>query len=201
MESADALKNSNGEITIDSIEAYADKLFKNTPASEAVEQMKSDLTKALAQAESVVKEKVNEMAKEYKPQIENAVTNARQILSSVESMMSILPESVKTVINEASADLKDILAEVETVLKRETIEVCELRSFANRLDKKAGEYLNKIQADLTEAELAEIETRKTAVVNKMSEQKQALEKALDDAAKAAKDYLSELKEARKNASK
>ena len=201
MESADALKNSNGEITIDSIEAYADKLFKNTPASEAVEQMKSDLTKALAQAESVVKEKVNEMAEEYKPQIENAVTNARQILSSVESMMSILPESVKTVINEASADLNDILAEVETVLKRETIEVCELRSFANRLDKKAGEYLNKIQADLTEAELAEIETRKTAVVNKMSEQKQALEKALDDAAKAAKDYLSELKEARKNASK
>ena len=37
MESADELKNSDGEITVESIEAYADKLFKNTPASDTLE--------------------------------------------------------------------------------------------------------------------------------------------------------------------
>ncbi len=198
MESADALKNSKGEITVYSIEAYADKLFKNTPASETLEQTKAALTEALAQAESVIKEKVNQMTAEYKPQIESALASARQVVSAVESM---IPDAVKNVLNESVSDLKEILAEIDVIIADGNIELSELRNFANRLDKKATEYLNKIKADLSEEELAEIETRKAAAIAKMSEQKQALDKALDDAAKAAKDYLSELKEARKNANK
>ncbi|MDE7071256.1 MAG: hypothetical protein K2O86_04725, partial [Clostridia bacterium] len=66
---------------------------------------------------------------------------------------------------------------------------------------KATEYLNKIKADLSEEELAEIEKRKEAVIAKMADQKQVLEKALDYAEKTAKDYLSKLKEERKNIEK
>ncbi len=198
MESADELKNSKGEVTVDSIEAYADKLFKNTPASEALEQTKAALTEALSQAETVIKEKVNEMTAEYKPQIESALTSARRILTTVENTM---PDSIKTVLNTCTADLKEILAEVDAILAGDKIELDDLRDKADRLDEKAQEYLNKIKADLSEEELTELETRRTAAIEKMSAQKQALDKALDDAAKAAKDYLSGLKEARRNASK
>ena len=198
MESADALKNSKGEITVDSIEAYADKLFKNTPASETLEQTKGALTKALAQAESVIKEKVNEMTAEYKPQIETALASARQVTATVESL---IPEGIKNAFNTVTSDLKDILNEIDGIIAGEKLDLNVLRDKANRLDEKATEYLNKIKADMSEEEFAEVEARKAAAIAKMSEQKQALDKALDDAATAAKDYLSQLKEARKNAVK
>jgi len=197
MESADALKNSKGEITIDSIEAYADKLFKNTPASETLERTKAALTEALSQAETVIKEKLNESAAEYKPQIQAALQSARQIVASVDGMMSSMPESIKAVINTTTADLKDVLDEIEAMLAGEKIEIDVLREKANRLESKATEYLNKIKADLSEEEWAELEEREAAAVSRMSEQKEALDKALDEAAKAAKEYLAGLKEARK----
>ncbi len=201
MESSDALENSKGEITVDSIEAYADKLFKNTPASETLEQTKAALTEALSQAETVIEEKVNEMTDEYKPKIENALTSARGILTAVENMMSSLPDSIKTALDTCTKELKDILAEIDTILVGDKIELDDLRDKADRLDKKARDYLNKIKADLSEEEWAELETKRKAAIEKMSTEKQALDKALDDAAKAAKDYLAQLKEARKNAAK
>ncbi|MGN0813382.1 MAG: hypothetical protein ACI4MQ_07740 [Candidatus Coproplasma sp.] len=198
MESADALKNSKGEITVNSIEAYADKLFKNTSASETLELTKAALTEALAQAEAVIEEQINEMTAEYKPQIESALVSARQIMATVDNLMSSMPESIKTVLNSATADLNDILAEVDTILAGDKIELDELRDKANRLEVKANEYLDKIKADLSEEEWEELEMRKTAAIEKLSAQKQALDEALDEAAKAAKDYLANLKEARKN---
>ncbi len=201
MESADVLKNSEGKITVDSIEAYADKLFKNTPASETLEKTKAALTKALSEAEAVIKENVNEMTAEYKPQIESALAGARRILASVEKMMVSMPDSIKTVLNTCTADLKEILAEIDTILAGDKIEIDDLRDRADRLDEKAQDYLKKIKADLSEEEWKELETRRLETIEKMSAQKQAFEKAIDDAAKAAKDYLAELKEARKNSVK
>ena len=197
MESADALKNSDGEITIESVEAYADKLFKNTPASETLEQTKAALTEALSQAETVLKEKLNEMAEEYKPQIEAALQSARQIIASVDQMLSAMPESIKNILDTATADLKEILDQIDAMLNGEKIELDELREKTNRLEAKADDYLNKIKADLSEEEWAELQAREAAAIAKMSEQKATLDKALDDAAKAAKDYLAGLKEARK----
>ncbi len=163
--------------------------------------MKEDLTEALSQAESIVKGKVNEITAEYKPQIESAMTSARQILATVENMMNNLPEPIKAVMDDATSNLEAILAEIDGILDGDKIELSELRSLANRLDERATEYLNKIKADLSDEELAELEKRKEAVIAKMSDQKQVLEKALNDAEKIAKDYLSKLKEARKNSEK
>ena len=199
MESADALKNANGEITVESIEAYADKLFKNTQASDELEKTKAALTKALTQAESVMKEEINDLTDEYKPQIEAALQNTRQIMATVEAMTSALPESMKTALNNATADLKDILSEIDAILIDDEIRLDVLKEKADRLEVKANEYLDKIKADLSEEEWAELESRKAAVVDKMTEQKKTLEKALDDAEKAAKEYLENLKKERKPA--
>ena len=115
--------------------------------------------------------------------------------------MNNLPEPIKAVMDDATSNLEAILAEIDGILDGDKIELSELRSLANRLDERATEYLNKIKADLSDEELAELEKRKEAVIAKMSDQKQILEKALDDAEKIAKDYLSKLKEARKNSEK
>lgn len=196
MESADALKNSNGEITVESIEAYADKLFKNTPASQTLEQTKVALTEALKSAESVIKEKVGELSAEYRPQIENAMQSAQTILASIENAFAVLPDSIKNVLNSSMADLREILGEMQTMLDDGTIDITELRGFADSMDAKAQEYLDKIDADLSQEEKAELEQRKAAAVSKMTAEKAKFEKALDDAAKAAKEYLQGLKEER-----
>lgn len=174
-------------------------LFKNSPASEILEQKKADLTAALNQAETVIKEKIDEITTEYKPQIEATLTVARQILASVETIMNTMPESIKTVLNTATADLKIILSEIDSLLDGDKIELSELRDKANRLDAKAQEYLNLIKTDLSKEELQELEDKRLAVIEKMTAQKQELEQALEDAEQAAKDYLAELKDARKNA--
>jgi len=197
MESAEALKNRDGEITVQSIEAYADKLFKNTPASETLEQTKAALTEALSQAESVLQEKANELSEEYKPQIEAALNNARNILATVEGMFQMMPDAVKKAMETYTKDLKDILAQIDSILSGEKIELDELRASADRLEEKAKEYYDKIKADLTEEEWAELEAKRDAEIAKYSAQKQELDKTLDEAAKAAKQYLSEQKEARK----
>jgi len=198
MESADALKNADGEVTVESVEAYADKLFKNTPASEALEQTKAALTEALAQAEAAIKAKVNEMTEEYKPQIEAALANARNILAAVEKLFNNLPDLVKSAMDSCTKDLKEILEQINSVLAGEKIELDDLRALADRLESKAEEYLDKIKADLTDEEWAELEAKKAAEIAKYSAQKQELEEALDEAAKAAKDYLARLKEERLN---
>ena len=198
MQSSEPLKNADGEVTVQSIEAYADRLFKNTPASDALEQTKNALSEALASAELVIKEKVSEMAAEYKPQVERAVESARQILTSVETAFSVLPSSVISVLNTATADLKDVLTEFDAILEGETLDVKVLREKANFLQQKADEYLDLIEKDLSEEELAAIEERKASVINGMQSYKTAFEQALDEAANAAKEYLTARKDARKN---
>lgn len=197
MESAEPLKNSKGEITIESIEAYADKLFKNTPESEQLEEMKAALTAALKQIETTVKEEVGKILAQYKPQIEQALKNAREIIDSVSKIMSSLPESIQSVIKTSIAELKNILDEIDRIISGEKIDLEVLRKQANRLQEKATEYLDKIKADLTEEEWAELEARRTAAIERMTEQKKAFEKALNKAENEAKDYLAQLKELRK----
>lgn len=197
MESADELKNSDGKITVASVEAYADKLFKNSEAGEALEQKKAALSAALAQAETVAKEEANELSEAYKPQIEAAVATARQVLTTMESLFVLVPENVTAALHTATADLKEILAAIDEVTADGKIELDELKEQASRLEAKANEYLEKIKADLSEEERKELEERKAKVVAAMTQQKQAFEKALDDAAKAAKDYLADLKAERK----
>lgn len=193
MDSTDALKNSNGEITVESIEAYADKLFKNTPASDTLEHTKVALSEALAQAEAVIKEQVNDISAEYKPQIESALTNAREILTTVDSMFESMPEMMKNLMESCKKDLKDILAQMDAILDGDKIQLSALRALSDRLNGKAQEYLDKIKADLTAEEWEEVQAKREAEIAKFTEQRQVLEQTLDDAATAAKNYLADLK--------
>lgn len=196
MQSVDPLKNANGEITVASIEAYADKLFKNSPASEELEQTKQALTQALASIETVIKQKVDELTDEYKPQIEAAAANAQTILNTVKGMLELMPESIKTVFQTATADLTEVLEQINGLLEGDKIEISQLREKANLLEAKAEQYRANIENDLTDEEKAELENKKNAVIAKMTAEKQAFEKALSAAEQQAKDYLENLKNQR-----
>lgn len=193
LESTDALKDANGNVTIASVEAYADVLFKNSPASAELEACKQALDEALTAAEAMLKEKAAEIMAEYQPQIEAAVAAAQAVFNTVENAFSALPESLQTIFLNGTKEFKDILTALNEGLEDGKIDVTELRAFADRLDAKAQEYLDKIQADLSEEELAELEEKRMAVIERMTKEKETFEKALDEAAKTAKAYLEQLK--------
>ncbi|MDE7263908.1 MAG: hypothetical protein K2N64_04540 [Anaeroplasmataceae bacterium] len=191
------LKNSSGEITIQSIENYADKLFKNSITSSQLEEMKQNLTKSLNQAERNIEELVSKLTEKYRPQIEETIENAKELVASLESVMSVLPESVKVILNDCIKDFKDITASMQVLLEDGSFDLEDLKSFAKKLEGKAEEYYQKIKADLSDAELKEVEERKAEVINKMTEQKKELEAKLLIAEQEAKAKLTEIKASRK----
>ena len=191
-ESADALKDSQG-ITLNSVEVFADKLFKNTPASEALEQTKIALNEALTQAENVLKTRIAELVEAYRTQYTQTLATARNTITSVSAQMGDL---VKSVFSTATKDLEDILDKIDAILAGEEIDLVAMRKEANKLQTKADEYLEKIKADLSAAEWNELQKRAEAAVENFVEYKTAFENALDEAAQTAKAYLKDLKEKR-----
>lgn len=187
--SVDELKDSDENVTVDSIYAYADKAFKNTPASEELENTKKALNEALTKAESVLKKEADKVIETYKPQIEAAVNSAKSILSAIQNDLTAYLPTVKTILDKCTEDLNEVITELERVIDNGTLDLDGLRKAANRLEDKADEYLAKIKADLTEEEWAELQAKQAAEIAKFTEAKNAFEKAVDDAAKAAKDYL------------
>lgn len=193
LENADVLKNSKGEVTIESIEAYADKVFKNSEAGAALEAKKAQLTQALNSYESAIRAELNKLQEEYKPQIEAAITAVNDALAAIDAA---LPESLKTFIGTSTAELKEIVGNIKAMTEDGTITVEELKNFAKTLGTKADEYLAKINADLTEEELKDLEDKKVKVINKMTVEKAKLENTLDKAEQEAKAYLQNLKNKR-----
>ncbi len=193
----DKLKDSNGDITIESIEAYADKLFKNTPASEALEQTKKALTTALNKTEAVVKEKVQAEVNKYKDQIEQAKATAESIFNSVSLTLNMLPTNVKAFLNEVKTELTEILNTMDRVIVDGNVNVEELRKLTDRLDDKAQEYLTKIKNDLTAEEFEALETKRNEKIAEKTAEKQAFEQAISKAENTAKTYLQNLKQSRK----
>lgn len=194
----DNLKDSNGDITIESIEAYADKLFKNTPASDTLENTKTALTTALNTLEDTIKEEIQETANEYKEQIEQAKTTAESVLNTVNSTLNSLPANLKSFLNTITNDLTEILNNMNTVINDGNVNVDELRKLTDRLNEKADEYLEKIKNDLSSEEFEALETRKNNEIARKTTERQELENKLNEAANTAKAHLQNLKNTRRN---
>lgn len=199
LESADPIKNSKGEVTIESIEAYADKQFKNTEASEKLDQTKAALTEALNSAEATIKAKIDEFSEEYAEQIEATVTAANAAIGAIDAWIAVLPENVQAEIANAEGDLKTVVSDLAAIIKNGgKIEISDVREKADKLGAKANDYFNKINADLSDEERTELEKNKKEVVDKMTAEKKKFESALEKAEEEAKKHLEDLKAARKN---
>lgn len=185
-EQLDLLRDENGDITVDSIEAYADKYFKNSPAGEALEAKKAALNEALNATEAEIKATVEALSEEYKEQIEATLAASDAILAAVKSYLSLIPGfDVDGCIN----DYTELTTRVREWLAGDRQTIADLDDFINAYQAKADKYLEKIEADLSADELAEIETRKSVIEASHARQKAALDEALTTAGENARAYL------------
>lgn len=213
IEDSSVLKNEDGKITVASVEAYADKVFKNTPASAPLEEKKASLNTALSEAETEIRAELDKLTETYKEEINKALSAAETIYNAAKpgiegikaamKLVSVLP-GVSQALEDLDAlfsDYEEITAEIKAYIDGdEELTLSALKEISDRYQVKADEYLAKIKADLSEEELAEIDANIAEIIERSSAAKQAFDNAISSAAESVKSKLAEAKEARRNAS-
>jgi len=192
-ENVDALKNSQGEITIRSIEAYADKLFKNSETAAELAEIKAKLTQALNNAESAIQAEIDEFTAEYQTEIERVKT----ILSdAVESFEALVPSAIKQQLTSFINDMNDILSKVTEIISDGKITSDEVRALADDLDAKATAARKIIDSKLTDEDREEIAKLQQKAEESLTSAKAQFDSAVAQAETEAKAYLQQLKDAR-----
>ena len=185
----DDLKNSDGKVTLNSIYAYADKLIKNSQAAADMAELKAKLNSALDEIDVELQAKVAQAAEKYAPELE-AITDG------IEKIINALPDSVKEIAETVFADLTDMCNNIADILNDGRITSDEVRGVAKQMNGKAQNTLEKIEQDLSEEELAEIENDRQELLAKTESAKKQLEEAISQAEADARAKLEEIKASR-----
>lgn len=186
---ADDLKNSDGEVTINSIYAYADKSFKNSQISSDIEAVKEKLNAALNNIDAQLQEVISAAAEKYQPQIE-------AVSAGINKIIEALPDAVKNAAKNAFDELTAAADSFAEIVKDGKITADEVRSLAKSMDDKASGVLSKIENDLSAEELEKIADNKQTLLDKSSSAKAAMEQEIAKAEQLAKAKLADLKASR-----
>ena len=162
------LKDEDGKVTGASVDAYIDKLVKN-----ATSDTKTEINNKLAQVESALNA-AEDKAVEQGDDSSGMYADMKAVLEAIKEVMSIDIDLTK---------LTSIEAYEEALVKVEQ----ERAALKEQMDSK-----------LTKDQLDEIKTAQDKVVNDMQTQYTALMSEIDSLAKAAKDEIVALQNARKN---
>ena len=194
LENADSIKDRDGNVTIKSIEAYADKEFKNSEANAELQAKKQALTEVLNKTEAEIQEKVNAFCTEYKEQIEAVVDLAQ---SSYNALLAFIPDDVKASIKETLDETKTTIDQIKEWAEDEKTYFSDLDKFTARLESQADKYLGKIKEDLSEDEWNAVQKSIEADIAKAKVAKDNYNEALAKAEAEAKKYIEAIKGERK----
>ncbi|MBQ8178067.1 MAG: hypothetical protein IJ033_02625 [Clostridia bacterium] len=190
------IEDSESNVTIDSIEAYTDKIIKNMGESADYDAYKAEVKSTLEGLEATLKATAKTEADKYIPAIREYMASVEPMVNALDSYktMPFIGTSVESYIN----DYQAIVAEVNAALDGVNLDVDALRASVEELKEKAEDILDLIEEDLSDEEEATIEARKKAAVDALSSAKQAFEDALDSAAQSAKDHIAGLRAQRED---
>ncbi len=197
LEDSEQLKNSKGEVTVRSVEAYADKLFKNSELNQDIQNKMNELTEVLSSTEKKVKEEINAIAEEYKDEIALAAETIENVSKTVETAINLIPEQYRQAFADVITELKKNVADIKAWAESEKTYFSDLDTFTARLEEQRDKYLGKIKEDLTEEEWDAIQKGIEADIAKAEVYKKNYNDALAKAEAEAKAYLDKLKGERK----
>lgn len=185
------IASEDGKVTVDSVEAYADVLFKNTAAGENLETMKTELATALDTAESVLAQAIKDAKEVVLPEIEAIITVGEGGASILRPMQALLPEIIKTAVD----DFDGIAEDVRTELTTGELTAEELKEYAATLHEKAEAVAEALEEQLTEEELAALEAAKQQAVDGCTQAKAEMDAAIATAEEQARKYLQDKRQA------
>ncbi len=196
-DNVDILKNSQGEITVNSIEAYADKMFKNSELNAELEQLKERLTQALNEAESAIQAEIDKFNEKYQAELEQIRDTIKAAADSIQTFISgLLPDETKRQIESVVNNMTDIVNEIANIIADGKITADEVRNLANKLGDKSVAARKVADSILTDAERDEIARLQAKTEEKLANAKKQMDEAIAKAQADAQAYLQQLKDAR-----
>lgn len=187
------IQNSNGEVTLRSVEAYVDKTFKNSPEGEALTAIKAELSTALSNIDGELETLRRAKIEEYADEIAALKETVNGLIDTV---TAFLPATVKTAVQEIIGEYRTMLDETARMFEDGTVTVAEVRELADKFASKASDIKDKINGDLSETEFAEIKEAQDNVKNTMSAKKAELDRKLASLEASAKAELEALRQKR-----
>lgn len=165
-----AIVDENGNVTLESIDAYIDRTIKNMSA-EAYQQIKDEL-----------------------PELEAYIDGMQ---AEVEEFINTLPEEYATAINDIIADVKVLGGDiVDFVASLGDLTVDDVRSVVTYLENKRDEAMADIEADLDDKELAAAKEYVKSANDLITSAQNVYNQTLEIAKKEAEEFLAQAKEGR-----
>ena len=194
------LQNVEDKITLNSIEEYADKLFKNTPASEELDEIKVELDKLFDEAEESIDQAIAEAKAKYAPEIEAVIAKAETGLNYLKQVPDWAWKLLPSSISQAIKDFDNVAATVRATLAENDFSEGTFRQLAREMKTKSEEILKQLEGKLSEVDKQAIAEKMAEVEAEYAEEKASLEEKLAEAEREAKERLEEQKNLRLSSS-
>lgn len=195
IENVDELANANGEITIESVENFADKRIKNSHKSEELDRIKDKLKGKLKEVKEEIEDQIDVRRDQYSNEKNDAATCGDYVVKALEMAGLSLSDEAKAELETYINEYKKIVSASDKITAEKAQEIAEL------MKQRAEELLNKIENDLSQEDKAAIEARKAEITSSLTEARVELENAVQDAEKQAKEHLEQEKENRRKTRK
>lgn len=190
------IEDGEGNVTIDSIEAYTDKVLKNMDKGAEYEAYKADVKTALEGMEADLKATIQAEVDKYAPMVTELMTSVKPYVDALATLKS--NPMITGKIEEYVTDYETLVAEVAAAIEGNTLTAEELRVKVEELREKAEDVLDLIAEDLSDEEWEALEQEKAKVIAGLQAQKDAFESAINSAAASAKATIEAARNERKN---
>ena len=184
------LMNKDGQVTINSVEDYLDKAFKNAVDNADKEELEDAIEDLLDGIEDQLENAID--LSDYNGDLTLIKTQIEAQLTTIKAMMGTMPVVLSEITNFID-DMETLIISIETAIS-DGITVEEIDDFADLMEDGADEILELIEDELSASEEAEIEEMKKDLVRQCQEDKDRFESAMNKAEESARDYLQDKKE-------
>ena len=136
------LKNSDGEITLDSIEAYLDKLYRASDLAKDIEALRDDIADIAAElnaAEAEVKAEIAAFAKEHEAEIAEIKAGLEEVAARIAPIADLVPPAVADTVNAIEENVIFAAEAVAEILNDGAITSAEVAKLSDTLAAKADE--------------------------------------------------------------
>lgn len=186
------LQDLSGKVTIESVEEYLNKIYKNL---EDAEDKKAEMIKKMQEIADEIYEETAKISEEYKEDIMTILDECDSIISKIKLT---IPSSLHEFIDAELKEFKEVHEEIASKLEDGSLTLEELEEIEAKLDEKAEEVKDKIEEDLTDEEEEKLEENIEKALATIKSLKETTDKTIEDAEESVHKALQELKEALKN---
>ena len=158
-----------------------------------IEATKKALDDALSAAEKDFTDTKNAIMEKYGPQINAIYVSAKAyadaMKTSIEAFGALVPQSVKDLMTE----MQSAATELKNTLTKKDLSAEDIAALSAKFKTKANDTLERIKADLTEEELAEVEALRAKAEATLTKAKAEYDDACAKAEEAARKAIEKIR--------